>query len=265
MPEVADPPQNTGHPEQMDSVFTRIHRLLRGRYLWAIAIGSVLAAAGGFAGYKATQPLWTCTGMIQIKMGRDVVLFNVPENQTSQAPEVIKETQIALMRNQRVIAKAMDSPEWKRLGRPLTDDSVAEFIKKLTITSQGRSEMINVSFIDPDPAAASAAVKGVLTAYNAMYVDAEVRSEQNKRKVLDARRINLVGIRDGKRDEILAIANQYAGADDLRTVHQSRVADLTKLQSALAELKMTIGALGSANPTTQPAKKSAADMTVVEI
>jgi Mrp family chromosome partitioning ATPase len=43
------------------------------------------------------------------------------------------------------------------------------------------------------------------------------------------------------------------------------VADLTKLQSALAELKMTIGALGSANPTTQPAKKSAADMTVVEI
>jgi Mrp family chromosome partitioning ATPase len=169
------------------------------------------------------------------------------------------------MRSQRVIAKAMDSEEWKRLGRPLTDDSVAEFIKKLTISSQGRSEMINVSFIDPDPAAASAAVKGVLTAYNGLFVEAEVKSEQNKRRMLENRRGDLVRLRDGKRDEILAIANKYEGADDLRAVHQSRVADLTKLQSAIAELKMTIGALSSANPTTQPAKKSAADMTIVEI
>jgi Mrp family chromosome partitioning ATPase/uncharacterized protein involved in exopolysaccharide biosynthesis len=265
IPEVADPLHRGGHPEQVDSVFARIHHLLRGRYVWAITLGSILAAIGGFAGYKSTQPLWTCTGMIQIKMGHDVVLYNVPENQTSQSPEVIKETQIALMRNTRVIAKAMGSPEWKGLNRPLTDESYAEFIKKLTITSQGRSEMINVSFVDPEPAAAIAAVKGVLSAYNGLYVEAEVNSQQIKRRALDTRRADLVRQRKDRREEILALAKDSVGGDDLRAVHQSRVADITKLESALAELKMTIGALSSGNPATQPTRKSPAEMTNAEI
>src|SRR6266446_7073663 len=141
IPDVADPLHKSGHPENVDPAFVRVHRLLRGRYLWALVIGVVLAAIGGFAGYKSTEPLWTCSGMIQIKMSRDVVLFSSPENQTTQSPEVIKETQIALMRSQRVIGLAMEKEEWKRLGRSLTDESIPEFIRRLTISSQGRSEM----------------------------------------------------------------------------------------------------------------------------
>src|SRR4051812_2352379 len=102
VPDLADPLHNTGQGQNVDSVFVRIHRLLRGRYVWAIGIGAVLGAIGGFAGYKATEPLWTCSGMIQIKMSRDFILYNSPENQTTQSPEVIKETQIALMRSQRM-------------------------------------------------------------------------------------------------------------------------------------------------------------------
>jgi succinoglycan biosynthesis transport protein ExoP len=265
IPEVADPLHQSGRPENVDSAFVRVHRLLRGRYLWALLIGAVLAAAGGFAGYKSTQPLWTCGGMIQIKMGRDVVLYSSPENQSIQSPEIIKETQIALMRSQRVIGLAMEKDEWKALRRPLTDESIPEFIKRLTISSQGRSEMINVSFTDPDPAAASAAVKGILTAYNGLYVDGEMRAELNKKKALETRRGDLVRARDGKRDEISGIANKYAGADDLRTVHQSRVADLTKVQSAIAELELTISALTATHPSTQPTIKSPADMSILEI
>src|SRR5687767_10094579 len=174
IPDVADPlHQGGGQPQNIDSLFTRVHGLLRGRYVWAITLGSIFAAAAGFTGFKVTQPLWTCTGTIQIKMNRDVVLYNSPENQQTQSPEVIKETQIALMRQQRMINIAMGKEEWNRLGRPITDDSIADFIKKLTITPVGRSEMINVSFVDPDPAAASAAVKGILTAYSGVYLEAE--------------------------------------------------------------------------------------------
>ena len=95
--------------------------------------------------------------MIQIKTDRDVVLSNAPENQNVQSPEAIKETQIGLMRSQYIINKAMTSDEWISLKRPLGDEAVADFIKRLTITSQGRSEIINVSFVDHDPSAASAA------------------------------------------------------------------------------------------------------------
>ena len=154
IPDVADPQMGrTG--ENMDSVFVRIHRLLRGRYLWAIGLGLILCVAGAFAGFKATQPLWTCSAIVQVKMNRDVILYSSPENQSTQSPEVIKETQIALMRSQRVINMAMDTDEWKRLGRPLSDDNITDFMHKLAITPQGRSEMINVSFTDPDAIAAS--------------------------------------------------------------------------------------------------------------
>src|SRR6267142_2753665 len=266
IPEVADPLHRGGHPEQVDSVFARIHHLLRGRYVWAITLGSIFAAIGGFAGYKSTEPLWTCTGMIQIKMDRDVVLSNAPENQNTQSPEVIKETQIALMRHQRIISSAMGSIEWVSLHRPLTDESIADFIKKLTIASQGRSEIINVSFVDPDPAAASAAVKGVLAAYNGVYIEGEFAAEKLKRALLESRKNQLTGVRDQKRDEIDGLANNSIGADDLRAVHQANVAALTKLSTAMEDLTMTISSLEGLKPgTTQPVRKPPAEMTLVEI
>src|SRR5215510_8634812 len=120
IPDVADPLHKSGQSENVDSVFVRIHRLLRGRYIWALVLGTLFAIAGGLAGYKATQPLWTCSAIVQVKMSREVVLYSSPENQSTQSPEVIKETQIALKRSQRVINMAMDRDDWKSLKRPLT-------------------------------------------------------------------------------------------------------------------------------------------------
>src|SRR5438105_1620676 len=224
MPGVAEELQNRAHVEQIDSAFVRVHRLLRGRYIWALVLGIILGVIGGFAGYKSAEPLWTCSGMVQVKMDRDVVLSNSPENQNTQSPEAIKETQIALMRSQRIINAAMISADWTALKRPLTDDSISDFMKKLVINSQGRSEIINVTFTDPDSAAASAAVKGLLTAYNAVYIEAENTAEKMKREKLEYRRKELVSIRDMARNEIENIANISVGADDLRAVHQSNVA-----------------------------------------
>jgi len=265
-PDVAEPMPRGGPPENMDSLFTRIHRLLRGRYIWTLVLGSVLASIGGIAGFKLTEPLWTCSGMVQIKMDRDVVLSAGPENQSTQAPEAIKETQIALMRSQRIITAAMTSPDWVALKRPLTDDSIAEFMKKLTIASPGHSEIINVNFSDPDPLAATAAVKGVLGTYSLVYVDAETKAEDAKKLALTNRRGELVAIRDGKRNDIEGLASQSIGADDLRALHQANITTLTKLESMKAELQMTITGLeGAKTATTQAVKKSAADMTLAEI
>src|SRR5437764_475540 len=120
MPDVAAGMHAGGHVEQIDSLFVRVHRLLRGRYIWALSLAIVLGAIGGFAGYKSVEPLWTSTGMVQVKMDRDVVLSNSPENQNTQSPEAIKETQIALMRNQRIINATMTGADWSALKRPLT-------------------------------------------------------------------------------------------------------------------------------------------------
>src|SRR5436305_15311004 len=93
MPDVVDPLASAPGAEPLESVFKRVHRLLRGRYLWAAGIGLVLATIGGIAGYKSAQPLWTCSGMIQIKTDRDVVLSNATATHNAQSPEPTKEPQ----------------------------------------------------------------------------------------------------------------------------------------------------------------------------
>jgi succinoglycan biosynthesis transport protein ExoP len=266
MPDVADPlGTHTSSGEPMEPIFSRIHRLLSGRYLWAIGLGLVLGCIGGFAGYKSTEPLWTSTGQVQIKMNRDVVLSNSPENQSSQSPDVAKETQIALMRSPHIIEMVFTKPEWTHLKRPLTDENLADFMKKLTIVSQGRSEIINVSFVDADPAAASAAVKGVLGSYNGTYVEGEVKAFDEKKLKLQRRRDVLAEERANKRLKITSMASRSVGADDLRTVHQAMVVELTKLQTAIDDLNMTIRALDTGGPATQPVKKDPKDMRVEDI
>jgi len=54
-------------------IFHRVHRLLRGRYIYAIAFGAVGAIAGALVGFKATVPKYQSVGMIRIKARNTLV------------------------------------------------------------------------------------------------------------------------------------------------------------------------------------------------
>jgi hypothetical protein len=128
-------------PEQADTLFHKIHRLLRGRYHWCFLIGGIIGGALGAYLYKTTRPVWMSTASLQIKTYVKPVL---PGEQADQTPfDQLRETQISLLKSQRLAEQAMDTKAWKALGRgPVTIEKVTEFMDQVTVSSQGRSEIV---------------------------------------------------------------------------------------------------------------------------
>ena len=258
----------TGYEETgpaQESIFKKIHRLLRGHYKWCIPAAVVLGAACGIAGYKSARPLWSSTGTVQVSSVISPLITRTPEN--AELPQQFKETQMALMRNQRVIDMAMRSDGWKQLGRDNTSDSaLAEFVSQLKIGSAGRSDIITVTFTDEDPKAAVAGARGVVSAYNKLYVERAVQEVARKREALETRQMTLTSDMRTKRDNLQLIALRRYGTDDLRSIHAATVEYIAKIKSARDEGNIVLASMGAVAPSTQPVRqKKASEMTVEDI
>ena len=190
LPDVADPyasayplapAQSGGYAPEMpdageETIFTKVHRLLRGRYKWCILVGGVLGAGLGFAGYKSTRPIWSSTATIQVKSWVNNPLTS---GSNLQPFDQLKETQIALFRTQRVVEIAMSSREWKALGRDnVSVEALTDFTNAIKHQSNAKSEIIAVSFEDADPAVAQTGIKALIQAYQDVYT-AGMTADQN--------------------------------------------------------------------------------------
>ncbi len=58
-----------------------VHRLMRGRYLYAIVLAALLAPIGGIAGYLAMPGKFVSVSQIQVPAALDPVLYRVQENE----------------------------------------------------------------------------------------------------------------------------------------------------------------------------------------
>src|SRR5687767_8238137 len=72
---------DAGPGESPFVIFQKVHRLLRGRYRYAIGFGALGALAGALAGYMATKPKYESVGLIHIRPMQHVILYQTPENQ----------------------------------------------------------------------------------------------------------------------------------------------------------------------------------------
>jgi polysaccharide biosynthesis transport protein len=262
-----------GAAEGQPTIFTKLHRLLRGRYKWVVLLGGALGGACGYWGYRSQQPLYASTGMIHIKPVIAHLLYITPENSQLPMYNPYREAQVALLKDQRVIDKALTDAEWRALGRPGTqEEQWASFVRQFSAFAPTGNEMVIVRFEDADPEACKAAVKSVLTAYHQIYIAEEELSRAEKVRQLDTRRMSLTADRDAKREAITAIAAN-ALTDDLRPVHTAKMTDLNRLESAIKDVEIQLAQLAQGGPATRPTdgqkeqkpKKSPVEMTVAEI
>ena len=271
LPEAVDPyAPIDGQPAEQEGLFIKVHRILRGRYHWAVLLGLVLGAGGAFYGYKSKQPMWSSTGMIHIRPYIAPLLRPSAETGTMNAYQSFRETQVTLLRQQRVVENALQSSDWRGLNRAGTSDEVwQDFLNSLQVGAPGGNEMVLVTFTDPDSAACMAAVKGILRAYNSLYLEKEQLDQEAKRQKLDALRISFASGRDAKRDAIRSIAREF-GTDDLRPIHQAKQTVLSQLESDWAQVKSKLAAVSSLPGVDAPkpgpvVSKLPKDMTVAEI
>lgn len=231
-------PATTGYvPEAQDegeeSIFIKIHRLLRGRYKWCLLVGGILGMGLGFAGYKSTHPVWSSTATIQVKSW---VNNPLDRNYNIQPFEQLKETQMALFRTQRVIEIAMGTRDWKALGRDNTSvEAMTDFTNAVTIITSPKSEVIHVSFADPDPTAAQTGIKMLIQAYQDVYtasVTADLNSGSGvlENMARDAReKLRL------KRESLQRTASQLYNTEELGPLLASQLEIVQDYKRSIAE------------------------------
>ncbi|MCY2954753.1 MAG: AAA family ATPase [Planctomycetota bacterium] len=264
LPDIADPLSvYDRHGEQPSQVFRKLHRLLRNRYKWAIALSLLGLALGGFGGFKLAKRTYISSGMIQIKPALSPVISpNAPEIQLMPLFESFVQGQASFLRSQRVINMAMNSDSWRVLGRPIDEDGIDDFQKNLEVLAP-KGEMIYVTFTDPDPRATTAAVKSVLEAYRRQYVEKDAAEEANKQNTVENLRRDLSAQLKDKREQIKLIADKY-GTKELRSIHEAKLQNVNRLESALAEIDFQLDAL-KARGADGKENKDEQGLTVAEI
>ena len=83
--------------------------MLRGRYKWAVPLVGVLAILGAAGGWFSATPVYTSSGLIEIKPRVEAILYKTDDSSVMPMFDNFVETQTRLMSSPRVLDMAMSS------------------------------------------------------------------------------------------------------------------------------------------------------------
>lgn len=231
----------------------QVHALLRGRYWIASLLAVMGLAIGSVIGYRIPKPLYESAGLLRIKPVLPVLYQNQQNNGVMPMFEAYVDSQVALIKSQRITDLAMQDPAWAALHRGLTPNDIEQFNNSLTVDHPKASELIELTFDDHDPEAARIAVGATIDAYQHLYGENDSESATQRLQVLEERRVALSNELKGLNDRILAISNEY-GSNALDKLYQFKLDELNKLETQLHEADLAVATARSAKaPTTGPA------------
>ena len=212
-------------------------------------IGALLGATAGFL--LAGTPNYRSVGMIQIKPFIPGVLTDTP----TPIPmfDSYIDSQIAIIQSRRTIDMAMQNPEWKALGRGLSDKAIADFQSSLSASRDGI--IVTVSFLDPDPAASRMAVKSVIEAYQELYDDANNGDQNRSSDILENLRSKYQAELKRLRD---AMQTDY-GPEPMDSTYQFKLQELNRTESELQQLQMEFRIIQAIAKSTGSATQPSAD------
>lgn len=169
-------------------LYAFVHRALRGQYVLAAWLGIVGAIAGAIAGYALTKPLYKSEGLLRIAYALPTVLRETDQNQPMAMYDSFLRSQQMRMSSRSLVEQALKSSEWQSRGGKVNADVIAWFADGLAIEHPAGTEHIRVTFTDPDPLTAAAAVRAVISTYTAAYSESDVALHKQRMRVLDERR-----------------------------------------------------------------------------
>ncbi|HUO08933.1 MAG TPA: hypothetical protein VM008_11570 [Phycisphaerae bacterium] len=207
----------------------------RGRIKWIILLSLIAGMLGATAGFfLAGKPQYKSVGMIQIKPFTPGVF-----DDSSPIPmfDAYVDSQVAIMQSRRTVDMAMQNPEWKALGRGLSDQSAADLQSSLSVSRQGGT-IVTVTFLDPDPRAARIAVGAVIQAYQTIYDEANTGDENRRSQILDDLKTRYM-------TELARLRNAMQqdgdfGPEALDITYQFKVHELNRIESEIQQTRMNI-------------------------
>jgi Mrp family chromosome partitioning ATPase/uncharacterized protein involved in exopolysaccharide biosynthesis len=238
---VVTPQSATASAPPAASLFASAHRLLRGRYRWAVGLGVALSAAGAWLGGTLPRATYLSHGIIEIAPRAPRVLYESEEKGMIPMFDSYIFSQSAIVSSRRVVDLAMKSDEWRRLSDDTSDDAVGRFQSKLGVWHAQRTQMIDVSFTDEDPDLAVTAVNSVLKAYMKVVDEHDAETGLDRIHALDRQKSLAISRLAELRSEVLQETGGL-GIDALNASYELLVAETTKLDDEVRRLDSQIAA-----------------------
>jgi len=242
-----------------------VHRRLRGRYRYAVPLALVLALPMAAAGFFAVKPTFESEGLIQVRPSLPKLLYSTEENEVPPLFDSFMKAQESFLRSRRVIDMAVETPRLQAAGWPAGPSGVAKLQRSLSV--RRNSQVISVAVSHPDREAAQEAVNAVLDAYQELYGEQGELSVSAKERQLVDREATIDRELQNLRERIFQIADEY-GADTLDKLHETRIADMERLDNELSNINFRIADLrqraqaaadgGSADPDLSRTEQAAA-------
>lgn len=216
-----------------------LHRALRGRYVIAALLGTVLGAVGAAGGWYATKPVYESQGWLRAFPRQPKVLYDTDENRMLPMFDAFMKSQIDLLRSRRVMDLAMREAPLREAGWPAPPAGVQMLIKSLNVAVARGSELIGVTVEHPDPKLAQAAANAVLDAFIRYHEEQEALSVTDRESKLRANQELLSAELKAIRDSIFRATEPYSGAN-IEQLHMATTEELTRLNALLLDPSMSL-------------------------
>jgi uncharacterized protein involved in exopolysaccharide biosynthesis len=249
--------------EPSASPVAEVARILRGRYIWALALSAVFASVGAFAGATLPKPTYMSHGVIEIAPKVPKVLYDSEEKGMLPMFDSYIFSQAAIAGGRRVIDMAMQSDAWKQLGRGSDEAELARFQAGLGVGHSPRTQLIDISFTDEDPTVAVTAVNEVIRAYMRIVEERDSETGLTRVHALEKRRTLDNGRLAELRSEMLA-ATDGLGEEAVESSYSSMLSKVTKYEEQLRDIDMQLVALKAASSVAAPVTVESTDAQLAE-
>jgi len=225
------------------------------RFLPAILLALLVGAACSAVGYSLRRPVYRSTGLVR-------VAYSPP----NAVPGDYIQSQRTLMTSPSAIRMAIRDPLWKAASLQPPAEPDRYFEEHLDVKLGEESGLIIVSITDSDRIAAAATVNSVINSYVELCNEKQDNLQGQRIGVLQDRATSLRAKID-QLDRMLRDGGKEYGTTDLGPFYDAAASRVTKLQSALEDVRMAIAsapadaasvpaipkaAAGTTKPATQP-------------
>ncbi len=239
--------------QQSASFLVVLHNCLRGRYPIVITLGILFGTLSAAGVWHFFPPSYRSEGLIQIKYAEPPVDPGFSDNGSTPF-DVFMQSQQTLITSRRVVDMALQDAAWLAVHRPLTAQLLSGFATNLSVETKPRSEYLKISYTDPDPAVAAAAVRAVSRAYAEIYTADEQHIKEIRLKVWKQKEAETLE-RTKSTQARIESAMQGFGSTDLGEIHEGAMRRVAQLDSVLQDLRI---ALASADAARAPSPSIAA-------
>ncbi len=233
------PSQNQGSHAQ------QLHGLLRGRYLWAIILGVILAALGASAGYFSQGDIYQSTSLIAVSPVTQRVLSSGSDDSIARHFDSWVDRQLAIIEGPKVLEPAMSSDEWQSVAFGAYATSPVMFRSGLNVARKRGQEVIAISYEAPVPELAQAGANAVTDAYKVELERSEQLQDSQRLRILEDRKLDLqkkIEKLQNEKRQLSTEHNERTIGDELdrmTIVRDKLEADLNHTRLELNELGVT--------------------------